>query len=111
MGVWESSCRKSLTIPRVPFKVAPDFKARWLAACIAGPSAMGSEKGMPSSIMSAPAAGSRLRRSLDMDGVGSPAVKKVMSPPRESLAIWANFRVSLVSTPMPLTVPLPMRGR
>ena len=37
--------------------VWPDFSARSEEACTAGPSAMGSENGMPSSMMSAPAAG------------------------------------------------------
>ena len=38
--------------------VCPAFSARRPAAWMAGPSAIGSENGMPSSIMSAPAAGS-----------------------------------------------------
>ena len=37
--------------------VAPAFSARRLDACTAGPSAMGSVNGMPSSITSAPAPG------------------------------------------------------
>ena len=43
--------------------VWPACSARADDAWIAGPSAMGSEKGMPSSMMSAPACG-RLSRSL-----------------------------------------------
>ena len=39
------------------FMFCPAFSARWDEAWIAGPSAMGSENGMPSSMMSAPAAG------------------------------------------------------
>ena len=42
---------------RVFTSVWPPFSARSPAAWIAGPSAIGSENGMPSSMMSAPALG------------------------------------------------------
>ena len=58
MGVSLSVSRKARTIERVFFMVWPPASARWLASWMAGPSAMGSVKGMPSSMMSAPAPGS-----------------------------------------------------
>jgi hypothetical protein len=48
----------SATIASVFLSVWPAFRARWPAAWIAGPSAIGSENGIPSSITSAPAFGS-----------------------------------------------------
>ena len=48
--------------------------ARKPAAWIDGPSAIGSVKGMPSSIMSAPAFGSALMMSSEVFGSGSPAI-------------------------------------
>ena len=46
--------------------VCPAWSARWPAAWIAGPSAIGSEKGMPTSMMSAPAAGSAFRMASEV---------------------------------------------
>ena len=46
--------------------VWPDFSALWDEAWIAGPSAIGSEKGMPSSMISAPEAGSDLRMASEV---------------------------------------------
>jgi hypothetical protein len=46
---------------KVPSTVMPALSARWPATWIEGPSAMGSVNGMPSSIRSAPAAGSPFR--------------------------------------------------
>ena len=54
---------KDLTMAMVFTMVWPAWSARADDAWMAGPSAMGSEKGMPSSTMSAPAFG-RLSRSL-----------------------------------------------
>ena len=51
---------------------------------MAGPSAMGSENGMPSSMMSAPAAASFCRISKEHSASGSPAVMKGMNPARSS---------------------------
>ena len=50
--------RNSAAMASVFFSVCPPFSARRPAAWIAGPSAIGSENGMPSSMMSAPAFGS-----------------------------------------------------
>ncbi|MNY32295.1 hypothetical protein D3C86_1665020 [compost metagenome] len=60
------SLRNSRTISRVfaRFCLAP--RARMLASWIAGPSAIGSVKGMPNSITSAPAAGKPLRIARDV---------------------------------------------
>ena len=55
----------------------PAFSARNPAAWIAGPSAIGSVKGMPISMMSAPAFGSALMISSEVAGSGSPAIRKV----------------------------------
>jgi hypothetical protein len=52
----------------------PAASARRPAAWIAGPSAMGSEKGMPSSMMSAPAAGNPARIRAVVAASGSPAI-------------------------------------
>ena len=64
------------------FERRPFRSARWDEAWIAGPSAIGSENGMPSSIRSAPAAGNPRIRRFDVSGSGSPAVTKVTRPPR-----------------------------
>ena len=49
---------ESAAIASVLSSVCPPFSARWPATWIAGPSAIGSENGMPSSMISAPAFGS-----------------------------------------------------
>ena len=56
-----SPLRNSRTMASVLTMVWPAFSARWPEAWIAGPSAIGSENGMPSSMTSAPAAGSAFR--------------------------------------------------
>jgi len=66
MGVVSSSARKALTMASVLAMVCPDFRARCDDAWMAGPSAMGSENGMPSSMMSAPAAGRLLRMASEV---------------------------------------------
>jgi hypothetical protein len=54
-------------------KLVPEASARWEAAWMTGPSAMGSENGTPSSMMSAPAlAMAGTRRSVAASD-GSPA--------------------------------------
>src|SRR5271169_69970 len=60
----------------------PCFRARWPAAWMAGPSAIGSENGMPISIRSAPAAGRPANSLAEVAGSGSPAVKYVTRPAR-----------------------------
>jgi hypothetical protein len=63
MGVISSLFLKDLTMAKVLIMVWPAASALADDACIAGPSAIGSENGMPSSMTSAPARG-RLSRSL-----------------------------------------------
>src|ERR1044071_8998769 len=64
--------------------LAPAFRARTEEACTAGPSAIGSVKGMPSSITSAPAAGSLSRMAKLVSMSGSPAVIKGTKAARPS---------------------------
>src|SRR5690349_22239366 len=78
--------------------LAPLWSARSEEAWIAGPSAMGSLKGIPSSIRSAPAAGSCLTIAAEVLRSGSPAVTKVTKaarPSRFSAAKRASMRFSL----------------
>ena len=56
-------------------RLAPRFRARCPAAWIAGPSAIGSENGMPISTRSAPAPASPWKRASEVSGSGSPAVR------------------------------------
>ena len=70
--------------------VWPALSARKPPAWIAGPSAIGSVNGMPSSITSAPAFGSSLRIASDVFGSGSPAIVKVTSAARPSRASSAK---------------------
>ena len=74
--------------------VAPAASARTPAAWIAGPSAIGSVNGMPSSITSAPAAGSALTIAGALAASGSPAIRKVTSAARPS-ALSAAKRLSM----------------
>src|SRR5690349_21362068 len=73
------------------FMVWPAFSARCEEAWIAGPSAMGSEKGMPSSMMSAPAPGRPLSTAREVSWSGSPAVMNATRPARPSRFSSANF--------------------
>jgi hypothetical protein len=57
IGVSASPARNARTSASVFFMFCPALSARRLEAWIAGPSAIGSVKGMPSSITSAPAPG------------------------------------------------------
>jgi len=57
------------------------FSARMFAACIVGPSAMGSEKGKPNSRMSTPPRIRALAIFGVNSGVGSPAVMYPMRHP------------------------------
>ena len=57
MGVVVSSRRNSRTMSSVRLTLPPWARARWPAAWIVLPSAIGSVKGMPSSMMSTPASG------------------------------------------------------
>ena len=74
--------------------VCPALSARRPAAWTAGPSAIGSVNGMPSSITSAPAAGSALTIASEVSASGSPAVTNVTSAARPS-AFSAAKRLSI----------------
>jgi hypothetical protein len=71
IGVVVSSVRKSRTMASVPAMVAPAFSPRWLASWMIGPSAIGSVKGTPISIRSAPAPGMPRRMAMLVAGSGS----------------------------------------
>ena len=77
----------------------PAFSARSPAAWIDGPSAIGSVKGIPISMMSAPAFGSALRMSSEVAGSGSPAIRKVTKAERPCFcnsAKRASMRVVMI---------------
>ena len=59
------------TMASVPAMVTPAFSPRWPASCTEGPSAIGSLKGMPISIRSAPAPGRPRSRSMEVLRSGS----------------------------------------
>ena len=63
--------RKSDTIVRVLGRVAPAFRPRRPAVWMVGPSAMGSVKGIPISIRSAPAPGMPCRMAVLVARSGS----------------------------------------
>src|SRR6185369_12937293 len=84
MGVCRSARRNFFTISSTFAMLAPAFRARTEEACTAGPSAMGSVKGMPNSITSAPAAGSLSRMAKLVSMSGSPAVIKGTKAARPS---------------------------
>src|SRR6202008_2613877 len=96
----------------VPFRVMPAFSARKDEAWIAGPSAIGSENGMPNSIRSAPASGRRCRSSNEVWASGSPAVMKGMNAARFFARSSANrFAMRLTRSLHPLRGHLRQRGR
>src|SRR5262245_32908059 len=72
----------------------PALSARCDDAWIAGPSAIGSVNGMPSSITSAPAFGSALMSASDVSTSGSPAVMNVTNAARPC-AFSSAKRVSI----------------
>src|SRR5579859_7654492 len=84
MGVSLSARRNFFTISSTLAMPAPDFSARTDEACTTGPSAIGSVKGMPNSITSAPAAGSFSRMAKLVSMSGSPAVMKGTKAARPS---------------------------
>src|SRR4051794_39560118 len=111
IGVALSDLRKARTIASVFFIVCPALSARCDDAWIAGPSAIGSVNGMPSSIMSAPAFGSALIRASEVSPSGSPAVRKVTSAARPcafSSAKRVSIRVVMIG--FSLRPPLPPFG-
>src|SRR2546430_4846482 len=81
-GVASSPRRKARTISSVFLSVCPALSARCDDSWIAGPSAIGSVNGMPSSTTSAPAAGTARRSASEVSGSGSPAVRNVTSAAR-----------------------------
>src|SRR5437773_5378838 len=118
IGMPASSLRKSRTMSSVLVMVWPALSARCDESWIAGPSAIGSVNGMPSSITSAPAAGSALRIASEVSGSGSPAVRKVTNAARPCALSDAKRRsmrvVMLCDRLSPLSrpgiAPLPPRG-
>src|SRR5215471_16620528 len=94
IGVAPSALRKARTIASVFFIVCPALSARCDDAWTAGPSAIGSVNGMPSSITSAPAFGSALIRASEVSPSGSPAVRKVTRAARPC-AFSSAKRVSI----------------
>src|SRR5262249_15636357 len=94
-------------------RVWPALSARCEDIWIAGPSAIGSVNGMPSSITSAPAAGSARRIASEVSRSGSPAVRNVTSAARPSLPSSAkrrSMRVVLISVGQALAAALAHRG-
>src|SRR5260370_2306896 len=70
---------------------------------MAGPSAIGSVKGMPISMISAPAFGSAFMISSEVAGSGSPAIRKVMKAERPCFfnsAKRASMRVVMMRRPL-----------
>jgi len=94
-----SAWRNALTMESVFFMSWPALSARSEEAWMAGPSAIGSVNGMPSSMMSAPAGGSARSISSEVARSGSPAVTKVTSaarPSRLSAAQRCSIRVVML---------------
>src|SRR5689334_14926445 len=96
MGVFLSARRNFFTISSTLTMLAPALSARTEDACTAGPSAMGSVKGMPSSITSAPAAGSFSRIAKLVSMSGSPAVMKGTKAARPSFFSASNLAANLL---------------
>src|SRR5436190_1810412 len=81
-GVASSDWRNARATSSVLLMVCPALSARCDDIWIAGPSAMGSVNGMPSSTTSAPAGGRARRMASEVSRSGSPAVKNVTSAAR-----------------------------
>ena len=73
MGI-VTSRRSFRTISNILSVVVPALRARRFAPCMTGPSAVGSEKGIPSSIKSAPAAAIAFTTFAVVSKSGSPQV-------------------------------------
>ena len=69
-------------------KFIPDFRALWLDNWIDGPSAIGSEKGIPISIKSTPFCGNCCIKLRELSKSGSPAVKNI---PRAFLLFFLSW--------------------
>src|SRR6266550_6328345 len=101
-GVASSARRKARTISSVFVMVCPALSARCDDIWIAGPSAIGSVNGMPSSTTSAPAAGIARRIASEVSGSGSPAVRNVTSAARPCALSSAKRRsIRVVMDPTP----------
>src|SRR3954454_3365185 len=107
-GVASSLPRKARTSSSVFFKVCPALRARWDDIWIASPSAIGSVKGMPNSMTSAPAAGSACTRASDVSGSGSPAVRNVTSAARPS--VFSSAKRRSIRVAMGYDLPRSMRS-
>src|ERR1700733_6082105 len=81
-GVALSSRRKSRTMASTRATLTPAFRPRLPAAWMIGPSAIGSVKGIPISIRSAPAPGIPRRISIEVAWSGSHASRYGISAPR-----------------------------
>src|SRR5690606_35867885 len=79
IGVVSSDSRKARTTASTSASFTPCASARSLARWIVGPSAIGSENGTPSSMMSAPAATHWRRTSSVTARVGNPTVMEGIS--------------------------------
>ena len=87
-----SVARYAATIASTLASVVPAARLRIFPAWIAGPSAIGSVNGMPSSTMSAPPATTAVKTCALRSRSGSPAVTKVTSAARSCAAHAANRR-------------------
>ncbi len=100
-GLVVALCGIRAPAPGCGAMLAPALSARRLDACTAGPSAMGSVNGMPSSITSAPAPGSSSRIAREVSRSGSPAVMKGTKAARpcafSSAKRWAMRHHALIS--------------
>src|SRR5258705_4569070 len=107
-GVPSCAWRKMRTISSVFVMVCPALSARCDDIWIAGPSAIGSVNGMPSSITSAPAAGSARTSASDVSGSGSPAVRNVTSAARP--AVFSSAKRRSIRVAMGDDLPRSMRS-
>src|SRR5579872_7499230 len=99
------SLRSSVTIERIAVSDAPDFRPRCAARWLAGPSAIGSENGTPSSMISAPRNANSRTSAAVASRFGSPATtngtnaaslcarnSRKVAAIRRFIALISNFR-------------------
>ncbi len=89
-GVVSSSRRNARTMSSTRATFTPACRPRLAAAWMIGPSAIGSVKGMPISIRSAPAAGMPRNNAIDEASSGSQASRNGINAPRPSRFSAAN---------------------
>ena len=97
MGTF-TSLRRSSTMSKILSVVTPPVRARKFAAWITGPSAVGSENGMPSSIRSAPFFSIALTISFVVSRSGSPQVINginALPPAKASLILLMDILPSV----------------